>query len=343
MSDRLEGPGSQRDLSLLSVVVPMYNEAAVAARFHQRLHTALVGVNFELIAIDDGSTDETSAVLRRLAGGDARIRIVRLSRNFGHQAALTAGLDHARGEAVVTIDADLQDPPELIPTMIAKWRQGADIVYAVRRSRAGERRRRLLAIRGFYRLFTRIAKLEHMANSGDFRLFDRRALQVLLFMRERNRYLRGMSSWVGFDQVPVYYERDARYAGETKYPVSRLIQLAADAIASFSYVPLRVAALLGLVFSVIALAGIPVVLALRLTGSYVPGIASVHIVMLLLGGIQLLTLGIMGEYLGRTYDEAKHRPIYVVAERHNLPEVPVPALPEQVAEGAAAVTRHPAD
>jgi len=341
MSDPLGAADSQRDLSLLSVVVPMYNEAMVASRFHQRLNTALVGVQFELIAVDDGSTDETSAVLKRLAAVDARIRIVRLSRNFGHQAALTAGLDHAGGDAVVTIDADLQDPPELIPTMIAKWRQGADIVYAVRRSRAGEGRRRLLAIRGFYRLFTRIAKLEHMANSGDFRLFDRRALQVLLFMRERNRYLRGMSSWVGFEQTPVYYERDARYAGETKYPLGRLVQLAADAIASFSYVPLRVAALLGLVFSVIALAGIPVVLALRLTGSYVPGIASVHIMMLLLGGIQLLTLGIMGEYLGRAYDEAKRRPIYVVAERHNLPVVP--GLPEQIAQGAAAVSRHPAD
>jgi dolichol-phosphate mannosyltransferase len=241
-----------------------------------------------------------------------------LTRNFGHQAALTAGLDHAAGNVVVTIDADLQDPPELISKLLSRWHEGADVVHAVRETRAGEPWWRLALIRSFYRVFGRFAEIESIGNSGDFRLLDRRAVEMLEQMPERNRFLRGMTVWLGLEQDTVAYNRDARYAGETKYPLRKLAQLALDGIVSFSVVPLRIAAVLGLVVSAVALLAIPVVVGFRIAGEYVPGIASVTIVLLLLGGFQLLTLGIIGEYLGRTYEEAKRRPIYMVRTRWNL-------------------------
>jgi len=313
-----------REPRLLSVVVPMLNEGTTALVFYDRLSATLEGLEWELIVVDDGSDDETPALLSDLAARDERVRVIRFSRNFGHQAALTAGLDHSAGDVVVTIDADLQDPPELIPTLIERWRAGAEVVHAVRDRRAGEPRWRLGLIRAFYGLFGRFTDIESIGNSGDFRLIDRRALEVLTFMRERNRFLRGMTVWVGFEQAKITYDRDARHAGETKYPLRKLVALAADGIVSFSLVPLRLAVVAGLMVSAVALLAIPVVVALRIAGEYVPGIASVTIVVLLLSGFQLLTLGIIGEYLGRSYEETKQRPIYVIDQQENFPESEVP-------------------
>ena len=307
-----------REFRLLTVVVPMLNEAETVDTFYRRLCDALDGVPWELVAVDDGSTDETIPRLRALAEQDPRVRVVCLARNFGHQAALTAGLDHAAGDVVVTIDADLQDPPELIGTLLRRWHEGMDVVHAVRDTRAGEPWWRLALIRLFYRVLGRFAELESIGNSGDFRLLDKRAVEVLSQMPERNRFLRGMTVWLGFVQDTVLYDRDARYAGETKYPLGKLAQLALDGIVSFSVVPLRIAAVVGLLVSAVALLAIPVVIGLRIAGEYVPGIASVTIVLLLLGGFQLLTLGIIGEYLGRSYEEAKRRPIYIVGTRWNF-------------------------
>jgi len=307
-----------RRLTLLSVVVPMLDEEATVAAFYERVCASLEGVAWELIAVDDGSSDETPTLLRRLAERDPRIRVIRLSRNFGHQAALTAGLDHARGNAVVTIDADLQDPPEVIPRLVAEWERGADVVHGVRDQRPGEPRWRLAAMSLFYRVFARLARIETVLYAGDFRLIDRRAVTALASMRESNRYLRGMSVWIGFEQASVTYDRDSRYAGETKFPLTKMIEFAFDAVVSFSFVPLRVAAILGFVVSGLAMLAIPLVVAVKLSGNYVPGIASITIVVLLLGGIQLLMIGLMGEYVGRSYEESKRRPIYVVRELINL-------------------------
>jgi polyisoprenyl-phosphate glycosyltransferase len=308
----------ERKLGLLSVVVPMLDEADTAQAFYDRLSAALDGVNWELVAVDDGSTDGTPEILRALAERDPRVRAIRLSRNFGHQAALTAGLDHANGDAVVTIDADLQDPPEVITRMIEAWEQGADVVHGVREARPGEPRWRLAAMRFFYRLFARLARIESVPYAGDFRLVDRCAVAALASMRESNRYLRGMSVWIGFEQTTVSYDRDERHAGETKYPLRKLIEFAFDAIVSFSFVPLRLAAIFGFIASALALIAIPVVVIKKVAGGYVPGIASITIVVLLLGGIQLLTIGVMGEYVGRSYEESKRRPVYVVRELINL-------------------------
>jgi dolichol-phosphate mannosyltransferase len=313
-------PARRDEPRLVSVVVPMLNEAETVGAFYERLQSSLSGFKWELIAVDDGSTDNTSEVLDSLADRDAAVRVLTLSRNFGHQAALTAGLDHATGDVVITMDADLQDPPEVIADLVEEWRGGADVVHAVRRLRPGEPRWRMSLIRAFYRLFTRFSRIEVVADSGDFRLIDRKALEVLAYMRERNRFLRGMSVWVGFRQASVTYDRDVRHAGKTKYPLYRLLELAFDGLVSFSYTPLRLAAVVGTLFSVAALVGIPVVIVLKIAGSYVPGIASVTIVVLLLGGIQLMTLGLMGEYLGRSYEEVKARPIYVVRASRNLPD-----------------------
>lgn len=318
--DEKRASADVREPTLVSVVVPMFNEEATVEVFYSRLAEVLESLDWEMVAVDDGSADRTLEILRRLAARDDRVRVVSLSRNFGHQAAITAGLDHARGDAVAMIDADLQDPPEAVLRLLDRWRQGADVVHGVRRRREGEPWWRLTLIRLFYRLFARFSEIEDIGDSGDFRLLDRRAVDELRGLRERNRYLRGLSVWIGFHQELVEYDRDRRFAGDTKYPFRRLVELAFDGIISFSRVPLRIAAVLGLVVSVLALIGIPVVVVLRLAGEYVPGIASVTIVLLLLGGIQLLTLGIIGEYLGRSYEEAKRRPIYIVDERLNVAE-----------------------
>ena len=261
-----------------------------------------------------------------MAAADARVRVVTLSRNFGHQAAITAGLDHARGAVIVMIDADLQDPPELILTMIEHWQNGSDVVYAVRTERAGETRMKLTTARWFYRLFSRLAQIDLTQNAGDFRLLDRRALEALNSMRERTRFLRGMTVWVGFTQTAVPYERAPRPAGETKYTPRRMFRFSLDAISSFSHVPLQVATALGFAVSAIAFLGIPVAIGLKIAGEYVSGITTVLLAVLLLGGIQLITVGIIGEYLGRVYDEVKRRPLYIVKGRINVSPPPADLL-----------------
>jgi polyisoprenyl-phosphate glycosyltransferase len=310
--------GEPRELTLVSVVAPMYNEDATIDEFYARVCSALDALPFELVLVDDGSTDGTPMKLDSLAAADPRVRVVYLSRNFGHQTALTAGLDHARGDAVVMIDADLQDPPELISTMLDHWRAGCDVVYAVREQRDGESRFKLSTARWFYRLFDKLAQVELQQNSGDFRLLDRRALDALLSMRERNRFLRGMTVWVGYTQAAVPYHRDSRYAGETKYTLPKMLRFSLDAISSFSHRPLQLATLLGFIISTLAFIAIPVVAVLRILGSYLPGFSALTILVLLLGGIELIAIGIIGEYVGRIYDEVKGRPLYLVRARRNL-------------------------
>jgi dolichol-phosphate mannosyltransferase len=310
--------GEPRELSLVSVVAPVYNEDATIDEFYARVCAALDTLPFELVLVDDGSTDGTPMKLEALAANDPRVRVVYLSRNFGHQTALTAGLDHARGDAVVMIDADLQDPPEVITTMLDHWRAGCDVVYAVREQRDGESRFKLSTARWFYRLFDKLAQVELQQNSGDFRLLDRRPLDALLLMRERNRFLRGMTVWVGYTQAAVPYNRDSRYAGETKYTIPRMLRFSLDAISSFSHRPLQLATLLGFLISTLAFIAIPVVVVLRILGSYLPGFSAVTILILLLGGIELIAIGIIGEYVGRIYDEVKGRPLYLVRARRNI-------------------------
>ena len=309
-----------RELRLVSVVAPVYNEDALINEFYARVSSALDGLPFELVLVDDGSSDGTPLKLEALAANDPRVRVVYLSRNFGHQTALTAGLDHARGDAVVMLDADLQDPPELIPTMLDHWRTGCDVVYAVREQRDGESRFKLSTARWFYRLFDKLAQVELQHNSGDFRLLDRRPLDALLSMRERNRFLRGMTVWVGYTQAAVPYHRDPRYAGETKYTLPKMLRFSLDAISSFSHRPLQLATLLGFLISTLAFIAIPVVVVLRILGSYLPGFGAITILILLLGGIELIAIGIIGEYVGRIYDEVKGRPLYLVRARRNIPQ-----------------------
>jgi polyisoprenyl-phosphate glycosyltransferase len=308
-----------RALDLLSVCAPVYNEEDLVEEFYARATAALAEFDYELIIVNDGSRDRTPEILDRLAENDPRLRVVHLSRNFGHQAALTAGLEHARGDAVAMLDADLQDPPELITQMVERWREGSDIVYMVREEREGESFFKLATARWFYKLFRALAQVDLAPNSGDFRLLDRRALDALLAMKERSRFLRGMTVWVGFTQSAIGYNRDARYAGETKYPLRKMLRFSLDAIASFSHTPLQLATYLGFLFSGIAFLAIPVVVILHFLGSYLPGFGSVTIAILMLGGIQLIAIGVIGEYVGRIYDEVKRRPLYIVRERRNEP------------------------
>jgi dolichol-phosphate mannosyltransferase len=316
-----------RSLELLSVVAPMHNEEGTVDAFYERVRTALDGRPFELVIVNDGSTDGTAELLDRLASNDPRVAVIHLSRSFGHQAALTAGLEHARGNAVAMLDGDLQDPPEVIAEMVERWGDGADVVYAVRSERAGETRVKLATARWFYRLFGRIAQVDLEQNSGDFRLLDRRAIDALLCMRERNRFLRGMTVWIGFTQTAIPYERDPRYAGETKFTLRRMVRFAFDAISSFSWMPLQAATFLGFFFSALAFLGLPLVVVARIAGIYVPGVSSVLFVVLLLGGIQLITVGVIGEYVGRIYDEVKGRPLYLVESRRNIDVAPPPEPP----------------
>jgi dolichol-phosphate mannosyltransferase len=303
---------------LLSVVAPMLDEEDCVEAFHARVRDALGTVAWELVVVDDGSADGTGAALRALAARDARVRVIELSRRFGHQAAITAGLDHARGDAVVTIDGDLQDPPEVIPQLLERWAEGADVVYAVRQERRGETRFKLASAKAFYRVFAKVTEVELPENSGDFRLMDRRALDALLAMRERSRFLRGMTVWVGFTQTTVSYARDERRAGATKFTLRRMLRFSGDAISSFSHLPLQLATLLGFLFSLLAFLAIPLVVLARITNQYVPGVSSTIVAVLLLGGIQLITVGIIGEYVARIYDEVKQRPIYVVRSTTNV-------------------------
>ena len=303
---------------LVSVVVPCYNEEEVLRETHAHLTAALAGcgAGFEIVYVDDGSSDRTAEVQRELQAADPRVRVVRFSRNFGHQIAVSAGLEHAAGDCCVVIDADLQDPPEVIPEMLALWREGYHVVYGVRTDREGETAFKLWTAKLFYRLINRLSDVKMPVDAGDFRLMDRRVVDVLLSMPERDRFLRGMVTWVGFRQAAVMYRRAARRAGESKYPFLKMLKFATDGVVSFSFTPLRLAVWSGFISIALALAGIAwAILERLLSEDWVRGWASIFVAVLFLGGVQLVTLGVIGEYIGRIYAEVKRRPLYVVAER----------------------------
>jgi dolichol-phosphate mannosyltransferase len=300
-----------------SIVAPIYNEIDNLSLLYKRVKEVMdsTGKSWELLLVDDGSTDGSTEVIRDLAKADHRVRPVIFARNFGHQVAITAGWDYARGDAVVIIDADLQDPPEVILDLAQKWQEGYEVVYAVRAEREGESWFKQFMASFFYRLIARITDVKIPVDTGDFRLMDRKVVDVLKTMRERHRFPRGMSAWVGFKQIGVKYKRAARHAGETKYPFRKMLRLALNAITSFSYLPLQIATFFGFVSAGVAIIGIPVVIALRVSGSpQLTGQATTLIAVLFLGGVQLISLGILGEYIGRLYDEAKGRPLYIVRE-----------------------------
>jgi dolichol-phosphate mannosyltransferase len=300
-----------------SIIAPIYNEKENLPELHRRVAEVMdsTGEPWELILVDDGSTDGSTDIIRELAKKDRRIRSVIFSRNFGHQIAITAGWDYAHGDAVVIIDADLQDPPELILEMAKKWREGYEVVYAVRTEREGESWFKLWTASLFYRIIYRITDVKIPLDTGDFRLMDRKVVNVLKQMRERHRFPRGMSAWVGFKQIGVEYKRAARKAGETKYPFRKMFRLAINAVTGFSYFPLQVATFFGFISAGIAILSIPVVIAMRASGSQAfLGQATTLIAVLFLGGVQLISLGILGEYVGRLYDEAKGRPLYIVRD-----------------------------
>ncbi len=300
-----------------SIVAPAYNEEEVLPEFYRRVRDVMdaLGEPWELILVNDGSRDNTLAVMRELHEKDPRVKVVSFSRNFGHQLAITAGIDYASGDAVVIIDADLQDPPEVIPELIEKWRDGYDVVYAVRRERRGESWFKEWTAKLFYRLIYRITDVDIPKDTGDFRLMDRKVVEALRTMRERNRFMRGLSVWVGFKQTGIFYVREPRFAGETKYPFRKMLKFALDAITSFSYVPLQLATYFGFAIAGISMVGMVIAVILRLTtGRALLGQATTLVAVLFLGGIQLIFLGIIGEYLGRIYDEVKARPLYIVAE-----------------------------
>jgi len=303
---------------LLSVVVPCYDEADCLRATHDRLSATLAAIpdqRYEIIYVDDGSRDASADILRNLHGADPHVSAVLLSRNFGHQVAVTAGIEHARGDAVVLIDADLQDPPEMIAEFVRLWRAGYDVVYGVRSTREGESRFKLWTARLFYRLLSRLSDVPIPLDAGDFRLMDRKVVDGLRAMPERHRFVRGMVSWVGHRQTAVSYTRAPRHAGASKYPLLKMMRFALDGVTSFSTVPLRLATWTGFLIAAAASIGIVYALIARLfTKDWVSGWAGLFISVLFLGGVQLIFLGIIGEYVGRIYSEIKHRPLYFVAE-----------------------------
>ncbi|MFN2197947.1 MAG: glycosyltransferase family 2 protein [Anaerolineales bacterium] len=303
---------------VFSIVAPIFNEKENLPELHHRISTVMdsTGESWELLLIDDGSQDGSTAVIRDLAEKDPRVRPVIFARNFGHQLAVSAGMDYSRGQAVVIIDSDLQDPPEVILDLIAKWKEGFEVVYAVREEREGESWFKEVTASMFYRFINKITSVPIPLDTGDFRLMDRKVVDVLNRMREHHRFIRGMSVWVGFKQTGVKYRRAARFAGTTKYPLRKMIRFASDAITGFSYIPLQLATYLGFISAGISILAIPFVIAIRLWGSHEPllGQATTLIVVLFLGGVQLISLGILGEYIGRLYEESKGRPLYVVRE-----------------------------
>ena len=306
---------------VFSIVIPLHDEEAVLPLLYERLVAVLDDLDgsWEVILVDDGSRDGTYGLAVELHGRDPRVKVVRFSRNFGHQIALSAGLDLAQGEAIVTMDGDLQHPPETIPEFVAAWRDGHDIVYGVMAERQGESVTKGITARAFYRLFRWLADIDAPAAAGDFRLVDRKALDAFRAMRESNRYLRGMFSWIGFRQTGVSFVSPPRPAGRSKYTLGRMIRLAMNAIVSFSDRPLRLALTLGFVVSLGSVFfGLSAVV-VKLTGGFaVPGWASIMILVGIVGGIQLMVIGVIGEYVARIYDEVKRRPLYVVSELHGL-------------------------
>lgn len=305
-----------------SIIAPIYNEISNISEFYRRVKETMdtTGQAWELIMVDDGSSDGSTDKLRELAKEDPRVKPLIFARNFGHQIAVTAGLDYAHGKAVTIIDSDLQDPPEVILDLIAKWREGYEVIYAVREEREGESWFKLFTASLFYRMIAAITDVKIPVDTGDFRLLDHKVVNVMQKMRERHRFLRGMSAWVGFKQVGVPYKRAARFSGKTKYPFKKMFKLAWNAITGFSYVPLQVATYMGFISAGLSILFIPIVIILRLAGSHpFLGQASTLIAVLFLGGVQLISLGILGEYVGRLYDEAKGRPLYIVREEPEEP------------------------
>jgi glycosyltransferase involved in cell wall biosynthesis len=301
-----------------SFIIPVFNERETLPELHRRLDAVMAQLDgpAEVVFVDDGSTDGSFAILEELHARDPRVKALRLSRNFGHQIALSAGLDQALGDAVIIMDGDLQDPPEVALEMAKRWREGFDVVYAVREERVGESRMKLATAKWFYRLIGRMSEVAIPLDAGDFRLVDRRAVDAVASMREHSRYLRGMFAWVGYDQTGIHYSRAARYAGRTKFPLRKMVAFATDGIISFSAAPLRLALALGFVVSALSLLGGVVAVALRWTGVLlVPGWASIVVAISFLGGVQLTVLGVMGLYIARIYDEVKQRPLYFVRDR----------------------------
>lgn len=312
---------SVRVRPIFSVVVPIWNEEAVIPELYRRVIETMdsTGESWELICVNDGSHDRSLPMLIELRAQDERVKVIDFSKNFGHQIAITAGADYAEGDAVIVMDADLQDPPDVVLRMIEQWRAGYEVVYAVRAKREGETWFKLLTAKLFYRLMQRISDVNIPLDAGDFRLMDRRVVLAMRQLREKHRFMRGLSSWVGFKQIGVEYERAERYAGETKYPLRKMLRLALNAITSFSYLPLQLATYFGFALAFVSLVGIVLTIILRLSGSSAfAGQATTLVSVLFLGGIQLIFLGIIGEYLGRIYDEVKARPLYIVSRAYGL-------------------------
>ena len=306
---------------LISIVVPMYFEEEVAQECYNRL-TAVMNsnhYNYELVFVNDGSTDRTLEILEQIAMNDNRTKVISFARNFGHQIAVTAGIDYAKGDAIVIIDADLQDPPEVIPELVNKWLEGFDVVYAKRKKRKGETWFKLLTAKYFYKFLNYMSDIDIPKDTGDFRLIDRKVADVFRKMTERNRFVRGMFSWIGFPQTYIEYERDERFAGETKYPFKKMIKFASDGIIAFSTKPLRFVMTLGSASVLVSIIVLLYSILTRLFGHEVqPGWASIMVAITFFSGIQLLGLGIVGQYIARIYDESKNRPIYIVKDVYNL-------------------------
>ncbi|MGD6889961.1 glycosyltransferase family 2 protein [Bacillus mobilis] len=306
---------------LISVVVPMYFEEEVAQECYNRLKSVMLqnDINYEFVFVNDGSTDRTMEILSEIAANDYRTKIVNFARNFGHQIAVTAGIAAAKGDAIVIIDADLQDPPEVIPELIAKWEEGYEVVYAKRKQRKGETWFKLLTAKYFYKFLNYMSDIDIPKDTGDFRIIDRKVADVFNQMTERNRFIRGMMSWVGFRQTYVEYERDERFAGETKYPLKKMIKFASDGIIAFSTKPLRIVMTLGLLSVLVSIIVLLYTITVKIIGTGTQtGWASIMVAITFFSGIQLLGLGIVGQYIARIYDESKNRPIYIVKETINI-------------------------
>ncbi len=327
-----------------SIIAPIYNEEGNIQVLYDRLIEVMnsTGESWELVTVNDGSRDRSLALLEALSQRDERIKVVNFARNFGHQIAVTAGLDYAGGEAVIVIDADLQDPPEMILEMIERWKAGYQVVYAVREERKGESWFKLMTAKIFYRLIYRITDVDIPLDTGDFRLMDRKVVDALQSMREHNRFIRGMTSWIGFKQTGVTYVRQARHSGETKYPLRKMIRFAMDAITGFSYFPLQIMVYVSFFLGILAILAIPIISLLRvvLGDGFLGGQVTTIVLLLLLSSFQLFFLFVMGQYVARIYDEARDRPLYIVASVHGFtpeartPETPVrPVMPEPEAQG----------
>jgi dolichol-phosphate mannosyltransferase len=305
-------------MTALSIVVPCFNEEACLPALHERLGAAArkaVGEDYEIVLVNDGSSDSSWPIMRKMAAEDAHVVAVNLSRNHGHQLALTAGLDLCRGDTILIIDADLQDPPELLGDMLQAMReQEADVVYGVRRSRSGETAFKRATAHGFYRLLSRATEVDIPLDAGDFRLMSRRALDALLAMPEQARFIRGMVAWIGFRQVPFAYDRQERFAGSTKYPVKKMVRFALDALTGFSSAPLKLASHVGLALSIGSVILILYIAYAWAAGHNIPGWTSLMLIVVIIGAVQMFVLALMGEYIGRLYNEAKRRPLYIVQE-----------------------------